>query len=339
MLKPIAAALLLAGALATGAADADSPRLPSSGAGSALDHVLLWTTDVDRVTARLAVNLGFQVRPGGEFPDGVANRLVRFTDETFLELLYFTRPANQLEGGALEVFRYAEHGTGANSFALLTDDPEATRRHLSDLGQALAPPDPSTYDPDGSGQLQPLPQIWTTVAFVRSPLHASDLFFIRYSLPPRTSVQQADSAALSTHPNGAQRMSAVWLVVEDAEAELHRLERVGVGSATVPLNFPQVGARGFFVQVGDGRILVLQPAGPGIAAEALRERGPQLFGVSIETEALDRAQRLVQRGYGTDVERYQGPAGDAFLAPSRGDLGLVVEFHAAPATVSPPAGP
>lgn len=336
MSTPTAAVVLLAGVLfGTTVSAADSPPTPTVEV-SALDHVLLWTTDVDAATAALAVRLGFQVTAGGEFDDGIANRVVRFADETYVELLYFTRPAGQLEGDALAAFRYAERGTGANTFALSMADAAAMRRRLSGLGHALAPPTPDAYDPDGAGPLPAIREAWTTVAFEQPPLRASDLFFISYAYT-RTPVQKADFAVLSAHPNGATRVSALWLLVEDAEAELRRLEGLGVRATHTRVSFPQIGARGISVQLDDDRILLLQPTGAGAAADALGARGPQLFGVSIETEALDRAQRLVQRGYRTKVERYEGLAGDAFLAPSRGDLGLVVEFHAARATASPAA--
>lgn len=37
-----------------------------------VDHVLIWSRNIDQVTSIMAVKLGFQVRPGGDFGDGVA---------------------------------------------------------------------------------------------------------------------------------------------------------------------------------------------------------------------------------------------------------------------------
>ena len=298
-------------------------------ARSALDHVLLWSKDIDRVTAILAVKLGFQVRTGGDFPDGVANRLVWFYNDTYLELLYFTKAAAQLDGDALAAYRYAARGPGANSFALTVLDPEKARAHLESAGYPLKLPEPTLFTPEGPGREPPQEPLWTTVGFQRSPLRGSEIFFIRYSDPPPTPEQRANSRVFRTHPNGGQRISSVWLLVEDAEAERRALERLGIGERVTSVRMPHIGAHGFAVEFRGDRILVLQPDGSGQALEAFAERGAQLLGVSIETDALDRAKRLVERGYGTKIEPYTGWGGTAFLAPSRKDLGLIIEFHAA----------
>ena len=93
--------LLAATLLFAGTAAAQTPAAPAApgallGSGGGLDHVLLWTRERDGVTATLAVKLGFQVRPGGDFGDGTANRLIRFADRTYLELLFFTRPGSDV---------------------------------------------------------------------------------------------------------------------------------------------------------------------------------------------------------------------------------------------------
>src|SRR4029078_6886123 len=64
------------------------------------DHVLIWTRNVDKLTAIMAVKLGFQVRPGGVFGDGVANCIIRFPNRSYLELLYFAKEPSELQGQA-----------------------------------------------------------------------------------------------------------------------------------------------------------------------------------------------------------------------------------------------
>jgi len=71
------------------------------------------------------------------------------------------------------------------------------------------------------------------------------------------------------------------------------------------------------------------PDGPGVATDALAGGGPQVLGVSVAVDNLPRAKRWVERGYETTLKGYRGPLGDSFLAPTHGDLGLWVEFHAA----------
>ncbi len=329
MIRQLLIAVLLAASPAA-AQPVPSPALPASllGTGRGLDHVLIWTRDRDGVTATLAVKLGFQIRPGGDFGDGIANRLLFFPDETYLELLFFTRPGSELRGDALGAWRFTERGTAANNFALEVSDPDATAARLRADRWELYPDTPMTYDPDGPGPMPATESQWRTVAFQTPPLAGSDLFFIRYAPFTRTPQQLADRTVFTRHPNGGRRLSAVWLVTSDLAADAGRLRRIGfveMGSVAVP----HFGGRGLRFAAGRGAIFLITPAGAGEAAAALAARGPHIFGVSIETADLGRARRIVQRGYGGELRTYAGPFGESFAAPTRGDLGLTVEFHTA----------
>jgi hypothetical protein len=73
---------------------------------------------------------------------------------------------------------------------------------------------------------------------------------------------------------------------------------------------------------------VLQPDGAGVAADALRSGGPQVLGISVAVADIASARRQVERGYEKPLASYQGLLGPSFLAPTREDIGLLVEFHA-----------
>jgi hypothetical protein len=105
-------------------------------------------------------------------------------------------------------------------------------------------------------------------------------------------------------------------------------------AAATPVRMAQLGARGYAVRIGAKRVFVLQPDGAGIAATALRTGGAQVLGVSIGVTDLARAKRQVERGYEKQLPGYRGALGDAFLAPTQDDLGLLIEFHATPAPVA-----
>lgn len=295
------------------------------------DHVLVWTRDVDKVTAILAVKLGFQVRPGGVFGDGVANRIVRFPNRSYLELLYFARPPDKLEGGAREDYAATAHGTLANNFGIQVADIDATARQLRDNGWKLDPEIPMTFDPDGPGPLPAQERTSRIVSFPNAPLTAADMFFIRYKQIELTPMQRADSEVFTRHPNGAVRISSVWLLSADPEVDAARLVHLGFARGE-PFVMAELGLRGLRFAAGTGSILLLKPSGPGSAADALAARGPQLYGVSIEVADLDRARRIVERGYGQKVTTYRGVADEAFAAPTYGELGVVIEFHASPNT-------
>lgn len=293
------------------------------------DHVLVWTRNIDEVTAILAVKLGFQVRPGGEFDDGVANRIVRFPNRSYLELLYFSRSPDQLKGDARQDYARTAHGTLAYNFGIQAADVDATAQRLRGNGWKLDPEIPMIYDPDGDGPLPAQESPSRIVSFPDAPLSASDMFFIHYKNFEPTPTQRADGDVFTRHPNGALQITSVWLLSGDPEAEAARLDRLGFARGQ-PVVLGALGLQGLRYNAGAGSILVLQPSGPGPAADALAARGAHLYGVGIEVADLDRARRIVERGYGQKVTAYRGVSGDAFAAPTLGELGVVIEFHAPP---------
>jgi len=295
-----------------------------------LDHVLVWTRNIDQVTSNMAVKLGFQVRPGGDFGDGVANRLIPFADRSYLELLYFTRPEAQLTGEPRAVYAATERGTMANMFALEAVDVEAVERQLRDAGWALAPTSPMTYDPDGDGPKPARESMWRTVGFQSPPLTSGDLFFIKYNLAPPSPVDQADRAVFRRHPNGAQRISAVWMLGTDTEAESERLERIGF-ERVGEVKLPEQGLRGIRFDSAGETILALEPDGPGPAADALKQRGPHIYGISIAVADIGLARRIAEWGYGREMKSYRGLLGESYAAPTHSELGFVMEFHQSPA--------
>ncbi|MDI9238267.1 VOC family protein [Lysobacter sp. LF1] len=289
-----------------------------------IDHALLWGRSIDQVSMVMAMKLGFQVRPGRN-PDGVANRYVRFGDRSYLELFGIERADAELDPG-MQADQSSLHGApGARTFGLRASNLEGTLALLKAQGFAPTPVfSASPDDPDGDGPSRP-PR-WRLFAFERSPL-SSHLFYIDYSALEATPARVVDTRVAQEQPNGAQALTGIWLLSSDADADRRQLERMGFGGAT-PVRLRRIAAQGYRIQVGHKELLALQPAGPGTAAEALRDGGPQVLGISIEVQDIDRAQRRVERGYDVRIPRYQGSQGDAFLAPTQEDLGLLVEFHA-----------
>jgi len=289
-----------------------------------IDHALLWGHSIDQVSNVMAMKLGFQVRPGRN-PDGIANRYVRFADRSYVELFGIERPDAVMDPGMQADQASLRGGPGARTFGLRSSNLEGALALLRTQGFAPTPIfTASPDDPDGDGPSKP-PR-WRLFAFERSPL-SSHLFYIDYAALDATPARVVDTRVAQEQPNGARALSAIWLLSPDADADRRQLERMGLDHAT-PVRLPQIAAQGYRIQVGRKELLALQPAGPGIAADALRDGGPQLLGISIEVQDIDRAQRRVERGYDVRIPRYQGSQGDAFLAPTQADLGLLVEFHA-----------
>jgi hypothetical protein len=294
-----------------------------------LDHVLLWGRSIDQVTAIMAVKLGFQVRPGRD-PDGIANRYVRFSDRSYIELEGITRPHAKLDPGMLADQAALRGDPGARTFGLRSSMLDQARALLQHDGFTPTPIfSASLTDPDGAGPSHP-PR-WRLFAFEQQPL-TSHLFFIDYAPGHVTPFSAADELIAREHPNSARALSAVWLLSAQADADRRQLERLGYAQAKA-IRIPQLSARGYCVPVGTKSIWVLEPDGAGVAAEALRQGGPQILGLSIGVADLARAKRWVERGYDTTLASYSGVLGPAFLAPTQTDLGLLMEFHEMSKTV------
>jgi hypothetical protein len=305
--------------LCVGAAQAAITTPAPPVAGTRLDHVLLWGRGIDQTTAIMSVKLGFQVRPGSD-PGGVANRYIRFSDSSSIELLGITRPNPAFEPGMQEDQQALKGGPGARTFGFRSSSLDAMHAALQALHYAVTPffSGPDSAKPG-----------WRLFAFDRAPL-SSNSFFIDYATPYAPDqfdpTNTDDYRVTREHPNGARELSSIWLVSGDADADRRQLEKMGFGHA-VPVKLSQVGAKGFCIPVGPTALLVLQPDGKGLA-EQVMAHGPRILGVSIGVTDLGRAQRWVERGYEAKLATYRGLYGESFLAPTQDDLGLSIEFHA-----------
>jgi len=326
-LKPSKSAtrtFVLWSALVLGIASSVATAAESVGDTTEIDHALLWGRDIDQISAVMAVKLGFQVRPGRS-AGGVANRYVRMADRSYLEVFGLQRADAELDPGMQADQASLRGGAGSRTFGLRSSILDQAHKFLQQ--QAFVPTPiftASLTDPDGDGPSRP-PR-WRLFAFEPQPL-SSHLFFIDYAALDATLGRVSDERIAPQHPNGAQALTALWLLSSDANADRRQFERMGFPTA-IPVRLPHLAARGYCVPVGHKRIFALQPDGPGAAADALRSGGRQVLGLSIAVADLDLVQRRVERGYETELARYRGALGDAFLAPTQSDLGLLVEFHA-----------
>ena len=129
-------------ALSAAAPATAAPAAPTA----RLDHVLLWGRGIDEATAIMAVKLGFQVRAGRN-PGGVANRYIRFSDTSFIELLGVTSANPDYDPGMKDDRIALKEQPGARTFGFRSSNVDAVRASLKGLGypvtQMFAGPDSS----------------------------------------------------------------------------------------------------------------------------------------------------------------------------------------------------
>lgn len=96
------------------------------------------------------------------------------------------------------------------------------------------------------------------------------------------------------HPNGVQRLERVYIVVEDVKAEA----AVHAGALGLPTPALQRGtvinADMAVFQIGESGLALVQPAGPGPAAEALTRTGPGPFQALYRTTSLKQAEGWIR---------------------------------------------
>jgi hypothetical protein len=315
----LASALLLSLGTAAPAVPAH-PAPIGPAATSRLDHILLWGHGIDEITSVMAVKLGFQVRVGRD-PGGVANRYIRFADTSFIELLGATRADPSYDPGMKEDRVALHDGPGARSFGFRAARLATLQASLKALGY------PVTQLFSGPDSAKPG---WQLFAFDRAPL-SSNTFFIDYRAdyaPDQIDpANVADYRVTREHPNSVRALSAIWLVSDDPDADRKQMARMGYGGA-VPVRLAAVRAKGFCIPVGPTALLTLRADGAGAAADMMANGGARILGISLAAADLGRAQRWTERGYERRLTRYRGLSGDSFLAPTRDDLGLLIEFHA-----------
>ncbi|MBW8823149.1 MAG: VOC family protein [Xanthomonadales bacterium] len=314
----IATAFVLTAGTAVPTRSSPQRQMPAT----SIDHFLLWGRSIDQVTADMTVKLGFQVTPGRD-PAGLANRYVRFADGSYIELLGITRVNPELDPGAQADQVSLKGAAGARTLGLRTTSLERMHDAVAALGWTPTPVFDGPKMANGRTG-------WRLFAFGKQPL-SSNLFVIDYdkAWAPDLSATPApgDWQAARVHPDGARALTAYWLLSANVENDRARLAAIGLKDSK-PVRMPEIAASGTCVKVGDKAILLLQPDGAGIAADALQAGGPQIIGASVAVADLARAQRLVERGYEHSVTRYNGTFGPSFLAPTRDDLGMLLEFHA-----------
>jgi hypothetical protein len=232
-----------------------------TGAGRALDHVVLAGPDLAAAAARYEA-LGFTLTPQAWHDDrmGTTNRLAQFPGRTFVELLEVDRPAGLMDHGA-GVFGfgawnrdYVAVREGASMIVFRTENARDDIARWRALGI-------DTYDPFDFERQAATPEgdtvtVGFSLGFATSPEMPELAVFACEQRAP----EHFWKPAYQEHPNGARDLAGVVLVADDPARTAGFFGRL-FGGAVEPVD------GGASVACGPHRIEVLTP-------EATRARDP-----------------------------------------------------------------
>lgn len=308
-----ALALLLAASCTAAPTDRDPSPLVR-----APDHVMIWSQE-PQLARRTWETLGFLVREGQTYPEGISSSTIVFSDWSYLELLYFSAP--ERAGGSARAqaeLAFARQGPGSNSFAVQVSDVDAAHSLLRQRGFSVAEIERDMVDPDGPGGPAPAqPASWRDFHFASWPTPGVDLFFIQYP-PDETSPPDAGRA---THTNSARRLSAVWILVDDLDSAADAYRRMTFSVGPV-IEISHLNAQARVASLGDGAVVLVRSE--RLPEEFVGTRADSgIIGLSVEV--ADLANVAVHTDMGsTEVEGLFGPTR---LLPLAQHIGLFVEFH------------
>lgn len=328
--KLFAAAALLLAQLPANAREATDPLL------RAPDHVLVWSQRAG-AAERLFEGLGFVVRPGQVYPEGITASTIVFGDWSYLEIMHFSDPAKATGNAqAAAELAFVTEGGGANSFAIEVSDVDAAAEFLKRRGFALGEIAPDMVDPDGpEGPEAPQAASWRDFHFAEASVSGAEVFFIEYPPEePASEEAQERFRARTAHPNGASRLSAIWVVVTDLEKEANAYRRMGFElertAQVVHLNAPTRVAK-----LGTGAVILAQPTSLPAEFDLPGRPGPRVIGLSFEVADLAPTLEVLKGGSHERLQNVAGPIGSGVLVNTTDSLGFFVEFHEAPRKIAP----
>ena len=292
----------------------------------AADHVLVWSQNQD-AAEQIFQNLGFNIRKGQEYPEGIGSSTIAFEDWSYVELLWFTDPARAAGNAqALSELAFVRQAPGANSYAIQVSDVNEAAALLKARGFAVADIVPDIVDPDGpTGPQPPKPASWRDFHFSAPTVSGAEIFFIEYP-PDPTEGAAAPPSARSAHRNSARRLSAIWVLVDDLDKEAELYRRIGF-SVGVARRADLLNARIRVASIGDGAVVLAQSNSLPEEFILPRRPGPRVMGLSFEVTSLDRAKAAESDMKDIKRHDYRGPFGPSRLSQLTQSAGLFVEFH------------
>lgn len=297
------------------------------GDGRGIDHVgpMVRLENFEDTVDVWTGQLGFSATPVLLSPLGAKNSLIWFEDQTYLEILAFT----ELNEFTAPFLAFLENHEGAMFYGADVVDAAQAMAFLTGAGYGHVGPIPApplTLEATGEivGGASPL---WNSIILTGPLAPGNSMFLLDYD---EAQVQQMfaefPELAPRPHPNTAERIDTLWLVVSDLDAAIAFYEGLGLEVRFENKKIHYLGARGAEVRYNNDTLALLQPDGPGLVADFVAERGEGIMGASIEVGDLQTALSLVNGNTGLGLQSFQYKGRDRFLIPASLTHGFLIEM-------------
>jgi catechol 2,3-dioxygenase-like lactoylglutathione lyase family enzyme len=266
------------------------------GRGMGVNHVSILVHDLSATLGLFRDQLGFNANSWGRFAEGLENGGIEFSNHTYLEFLAVYDP--QKAASSDEAAFLKDH-EGAIGVGLETDSAERAAALLRSqgIGAKVATTTSEGYAEPGvkfSGA-------WLFREIDLPKGTPGGPFLIEYNRanqPERAKDPEiARKRALERiHPNGAIRVSAVWIAVKDLNTSIEIYKRLGLTPGRA-IEVPELSAKGREIVAGSGVLLLLAPQpnrNSGPVVDFLASRGEGLMGVTIEVADIERARDYLE---------------------------------------------
>jgi catechol 2,3-dioxygenase-like lactoylglutathione lyase family enzyme len=297
------------------------------GDGRGIDHVgpMVRLENFDATASVWSDQLGFSLTPTLLSPLGAKNRLIWFDDLSYLEILAFT----DLNEFTAPFLAFLENHEGAKFYGTDVQDVAQAMAFLNSAGYANVGPVPappltieSTGEIVGAGS-----PLWNSIILLGPVAPDNSNFFLEYDETQRQQMfTDFPVLAPQPHPNTAQKIDTLWLVVSDLDAAIAFYEGLGLEVKFKNKKIHYLGGRGAEVRYHNNTLALLQPDGPGLVANFVADRGEGIMGASIQVGDLEIAHTLIEGNTGLALPIFKDKGRDRFLIPASLTHGFLLEM-------------
>ncbi len=296
------------------------------GDGRGIDHVasLVRLENFQADTDFLADQLGFSVTPALLSPVGATNRLIWFSDLSYLEIDAFTQ-RNEFTAPFLD---FLDQHEGAKFYGTEVVDATQAINFLNGAGYPVVGPIPAPpLTLVSTGQTFGFTPLWQEIVLTSRLAPDNSNFFLDYD---EAQVQQMfhDFPVLAPRPhaNTAQKIDTLWLVVSDLGAAIDFYQGLGLEVKFKNKKIDYLGGRGAEVLYKNATLALLVPDGPGLVADFAADRGEGILGVSLDVGSLTTAHDLIQHNTGLNLPVFKDKGRSRFLIPASLTHGVLIEM-------------